>query len=1002
MSTRDKVEAFRLYKKAVDLEAPQEMLDRLLSIIQESDSGFEGVSTQQSRQIEGLESVEEDRSNVAQVDALLKKASDLDAPEELTEKLLKLRRKVNDPLEVGEELYAMPAIALEGFTAGILGDEFRAKTRSVLFGGDYDDLLAEERQIESDFFEQHPVLGYSTLIGSSLIPSSFLMKMAGVGKTALGGALRQGSVAGAEGTVYGFMEAEGGFAERAEQAVKIGALSAGLGGTVGGFLGRAEGRSIRESEELAEALERDLQAKRYLQGKLTEEIDGKTYKLVPMADEVIGAFQSKMDEYALKYFNETGKSLEGLDYGKALQAVSDDLGVPVSKLRSAEAVTGKAVINFDTVTEKELRSRLGTLADEVGFVNGRYNPNKFQAWFTKKIGSLQRQSSKYVGPRFASAIQRVGSTMARRGADTENIITAPNTREFFASVQEDDVAKRLLLNMSQISAKDPKGNIEIRKEAYEQLVQHLKQNYGQKAVDGFEAMRARIQAVGLERQKKLDSAIETDPYYWPSEFVKRKDDGFGTTSANKKTSKSSYDQKREQLIEGDLDLPNYRSPSDRAVEWLRESDGVLALMDKLKLRNLNVTRQALVKDIRQAQAAGDAEKVIAAKKKLKRFNSRVRQGDAVFDEIRAAAGLEKANSATADKAQDLARSLVVMGSRGPSGFISTVRKMAYMGTIANPYSAVLNVGDVFNSMVNYGYDNTVDSIVDMMRLRGVDMSVADVGLARQTTGEFIGEGVGKWEQRWSRLSEESFKRSGFTTVDRFGKNVALRAGIKEGQKLARTGKLEEKWGHAFTKNEMSRLKRDLLAGKKTNMTTEFAAAQLARLQPSDMSQLPKWYLDNPNWRVLYMLRTFGLKQMAQIERLVIEEYKAGNKKEAVKNAVAYMGVVGGGNAFINEGRQVLKGDAPSLDNIPMRWADHMLGATTANIIGTYQLQRAAGGESGPLVESVAPAPISMLFAPLIDAAQFGFGSKEWEDYLEKSKVLGWLPFGNLAQDWLKD
>ena len=54
MSTRDKVEAFRLYKQAAELEAPQEMLDRLLSIVQESDSGFEGVSTQQSRQIERM------------------------------------------------------------------------------------------------------------------------------------------------------------------------------------------------------------------------------------------------------------------------------------------------------------------------------------------------------------------------------------------------------------------------------------------------------------------------------------------------------------------------------------------------------------------------------------------------------------------------------------------------------------------------------------------------------------------------------------------------------------------------------------------------------------------------------------------------------------------------------------------------------------------------------------------------------------------------------------
>jgi hypothetical protein len=34
--------------------------------------------------------------------------------------------------------------------------------------------------------------------------------------------------------------------------------------------------------------------------------------------------------------------------------------------------------------------------------------------------------------------------------------------------------------------------------------------------------------------------------------------------------------------------------------------------------------------------------------------------------------------------------------------------------------------------------------------------------------------------------------------------------------------------------------------------------------------------------------------------------------------------------------------------------------------------------------------------------QFGFGSKEMDDFLAKSESVGWLPFGRLAQDWLED
>jgi len=1004
-----KIEAFNIYQDLKNSNAPKELLDKALTVVQSFDGGFENVDlSREDRQLSAETNLEKEKTKIDEVDLIIKDLVDAGAPEDLLKQAQEVRRVLEDPFDVREEIGAVVQTGLEGITAGIIGDEAIAGLVSTVASGleslgidapvrggsDYESQLEYQRKIQEELFEEMPVVAYSALIGTSLVPSSYIMKTIGLGKTALSGALRAGGVSGVEGFSYGFSEAEGDFSERLEEGAKLGAVSGLIGGGVGGVLGRAEGRAIKAAEEVEKQVAKEERARRYLRGELTEEIDGKVYKIEPQADEVILAFQSKMDEFALKYFNETGKSLEGLDYGRALQKVSDELGVPVKKLRSSEAVTGKSIINFDAVTEQELRLRLGTLADDVGFVNGAYNPNALVKWVRRHITSAQKMGEKYIGKRFGAGVQRVALSMAKRHADTENIMAGSNVRAFANAARDDDEVTRLLLNMSQIDLKAPFANLDVRRQAYNDLVTHLKTKYGDEAVNGFEAMRAKIGATAAERAKKMDSQMPLDEFYWPSKMRGVTNDGFITTKTNKKNNTSFYEQKREQFEPGDFTVSGYIQPTEVALDWLRRSDSELAMIDVFKLRNLNTRRIELTR----RAAAGDKK----AEKQLKVFNKRVLRGDAVFDEVKRVAKLEGADVPTSDKAQDLMRSLIVMGSRGPSGFIAGIRQAAYTGLLGNPYSAVLNVGDVFNSFVNYGTDNTVDALVDMMRMRGVNMSVDDVGLAKQVTGEFVREGVGPAQVFFKELNEKAFKLSGFTSFDRFGKNVALRAGIKEGQQLARSGKLKEKWGHAFTDNELQRLTKDLLQGKKTNLTTEFAAAQLARLQPSDMAQLPKWYLDNPNGRVLYMLRTFALKQLDQMERLVVQEWKAGNKKEAIKNGLAYSVYVGGGNAFINEGRQILKGDEPKLENIPMRWADHMLGATTLNIIGTYQLSRAASGDVAPMVESAAPAPLSLAFAPIVDLAQFGLGKKEMEDFLEKSESVGWLPFGRLAQDWLED
>ena len=213
---------------------------------------------------------------------------------------------------------------------------------------------------------------------------------------------------------------------------------------------------------------------------------------------------------------------------------------------------------------------------------------------------------------------------------------------------------------------------------------------------------------------------------------------------------------------------------------------------------------------------------------------------------------------------------------------------------------------------------------------------------------------------------------------------------------------------------MARLKRDLMRGptkkvgkdgkvtyEHSDIVKEFAAANLARLQPSNMAQMPKWYLEHPNWRFLWMLRTFAIKQIDQIERLVVQEWKNGNKKEAMVNALAYMFVVGGTNATLMEGRQALKGDVPDPANWGTRYMDWSLGVASLNTFSSYNVDRARREGASALVPS--PTPIAeMLMGPAADVVTYGGDPDKMDEFLENSETLGWLPFGRLVQSWIED
>ena len=946
------------------------------------------------------EKAQKELDEIANMEA---QAKELGIYDKLEENFAIMRREAADDLEAGSEILGFINSAREGASFGILGDEARAAGRLApylmlsaytktlptdLIGDKYNEFVSDERAREKEFADDHGAADFIARFGGGLASGSALSRAFGVGQTAKQGALRQGGAAGIEGFLYGFSEGDGDFERRLVDGLKLGGGTALLGSGFGAIAGRAEGNIAKNEAKRQELL------------KIRQEKVAELNRPTSDSNEVMDQATRYLSEVAEDYTRQTGKPLTGADYGIALRKMQQETGLSTKRLRHAEMETGRELIDFRKATLEELRAKNSTLADEVGFTGDGYNPSKLKRWVTKAIRPLAKHGEQWVSKSFGGAIQRTAGKIVQRQYFAEEAMKTQPILNFQKVSAQDGEIQRRILNMSNIKKKNPNKNFDERKEQHDALVAHIRREYGDQAddlLDGMRQIQAQLQRTNAELRRSVDGDIPQDPYYWPSVF--KKDGGYASEMgpSNRQSFTSEYEQNRNILEVGDSLLPDYEEPVIAAMSHIRKSIAQTEAFDQMRLKNYAATRA----ELRAATQQGTKKQRNEAKRKLDSFENQIRTGQRLQIEMQNALKDQGAGGQAQDAAGDTLNTLIVYGQRGPDAWLSNLRKAAYMGTIGNPYSAVLNLGDIANSFVNFGAENTVAALKDMFAKKGIAMTVEDVGLANQATGEFLQEGVGKWTQRFSAASNQVFQKSGFRAVDQFGKNVAMNAALKKGKELIRKGTFDDEWGFAFTPNEMARLKRDLMKGEKTDIVTEFAAANIARLQPSNMAQMPKWYLERPNWRVLWMLKTFAMKQIDQLERLVVQEWKNGNKKEAIKNAAAYMFVVGGTNAALMEGRQAIKGDVPDPANFPKRYGDWALGVASINLLSSYQIEKSRQDGAAALVPSITPIG-EMLMAPAADVITYAGDPDKMDEFLEDSETLGWLPFGRLVQSWVED
>jgi hypothetical protein len=919
----------------------------------------------------------EQREKIERLEELAREGGRADVIAALEPLKKQIEADIFDAEDISEEIIGTGLAITEGLTVGIVGDEAAASAYAKVTGEDYDKVLAETRRIQREFAEDNRAIDLGIRIGAGLIPSVRLARMAGFGTTGTAGAARQAGVTSAEIGTYSFAEGEGGFEERLAKVgeVTTSPLAVGAIALTGG-LGGVAGRTIRKDLELqaglraaVEAEEKRLQALRTSRGALS-------------GSSVVGNAQLRADELVLDFYNRTGKMPEGLEISNIYKQLSEEMQIPISRIMQSEMKAGKmrGDLNYSKQTIDEVRGRLNQGVSFKSTEEAIQSRGFFRDFWEDKLESIVNVAKNRVGPQFAGNMQRMATRMAQNQQALDQVFASKDVQAFGRAIQNDR-SGRIKLELLNFSNTSGRVSADERMEAFE----NFKRLLTDEQFKGFQALQKLRLSQAKDYRSYVQRELGDDPLYFPSQMLAQtnqasifKRRGFSRRAADENSKEITRPK-----LESPADALAYENPLVVMRDKLVRDDAVIQMHKAFKLEN-NSNR-------------------ITDPKTGAKVRRDIQTGEAPFAQLRKSLEDAKASEGAVNAADDLMRSLVVRGVEAPNNWLANMRKAAYMGTIGNPYSALLNFGDSANTVVNFGADNTALAIREYFKRNGYTFGVEDVGLLNQATGEFLREGSKGWQRRFDQLSDVTFQASGFRGADRAGKSLTLTAAVKRGQQKALDGSLDKEYSWLFNPNEMRALKSDLYNSRRTQRVKEFAAAELGKLQPSDMAQMSKWYIDHPNGRLLYMLRTFGIKQLQQINRLVVEQAKRGNQEEAIKNGLAYLVIVGGGNTLLNELRQPLKGgEVGDTDRMAKYFTDFMLGVATLNSQSTYSLQKAVEGDPKSFIGGFMPAPVDMVEDVSSDFFPLIVGNKDLDEAITEGKGVLWLPYMRVVQPIIEE
>lgn len=246
--------------------------------------------------------------------------------------------------------------------------------------------------------------------------------------------------------------------------------------------------------------------------------------------------------------------------------------------------------------------------------------------------------------------------------------------------------------------------------------------------------------------------------------------------------------------------------------------------------------------------------------------------------------------------EELLKSRFGPGNMAAGSTQQFIKNVANAGLLGNVVSAMSQGGDLIMSGYLNGMGSTFQALMGKQKV-----NMRTFGLADHISEEFVGT------LKSAKVLNQLFKISQFSRIDELGKNTILNSSLINAEKQVKTkageANFSRKWKERFG-DDYPQLVKDLQEGKVTDLTELLAFSVLSKIQPITKLEMPQAYLDHPQGRILYMLKSFMLKQMDLVRNDAIKKMRTpGEFKEGLSNLMRltlFYGLSGGTTAAVKD------------------------------------------------------------------------------------------------------
>lgn len=789
-------------------------------------------------------------------------------------------------LGFGDEAAAAMRAGLDVGVAGLFGEE--ASLYGGEFGKAYNAIVQQQRDVEQRFAQQNPNVALASEVAGGVLSGGLTGAGAlrGAAKIAAERGTTRGlnaAVAGAvglgEGATYALGEKEGDFIERVEDFDGQDAIISGMGlaaGALGGSLVRGTSASSKSLKEIGGDVLMRLKTAR-------EMPDAVPVKSV--AEDIGEATYKAMAEFSPTLAKGAGKTLDVLT--DAVSDATSSIRPALSEIKRGFDKTFQPVKDFARDRVDEVYG----LQLNRGAINGQVKTNQLDSLLeqdkmfevrnamegSERTPIMRAAMADYANPELPMEKRMVGLQTLKRELNNDELFAA---FEKYIDDQEallDDIAKGTQ------SFKRTRGYMSVARES--------------KSKDDLATRSLEAERIAAEKEGRLSTA---------------------DASAKEKKKLSRLNADGTGLSKYGENNP-IMNPVDSHHYWMRSHTQLNEMNKALGLRG--ATTKEEVDEIAKGGFFG---------RQLK--------------EKMEAKGLTKRQ---VEDAVEIYNQVVWGSQRSMSKEFQAVRNLGYASAIGNPYGAALQVHDLLNAAWANGSENV---LMSFGKRNGFDLTVEDVGIAQQFHSEIVNPAkkvgklgdaaVAEWAaDRSQRLLDWSLGVTGYKKLDSWTKGKIMSSALgREFSDLAKDAAAwRSKWGKTFNDAEMLELEDALKKQDMTNpLVHQLALINLSDLQPISAASSSLRQLSTPNARVLYMLKGFAMTQLQLVRRRIAGQLKSGNRKEALKDAMAYMLISGGGYGVVNETRQLIKLEAPDYGNVPALAFYQMMSIPTMGAFGGNQ------------------------------------------------------------------